>query len=447
MHTSSHEIPDIDPVSAGFTVDNNGLVFYKESPLYLPPKERSVLKLLLHAWPKVVSKNEFKQHIWAGHMSDESLARCVTQLRHALSHFGLIQIDSLYGLGYRLTILSDKVVAPKPAQQFNASYASDTPKIHPALAVACVYAQQLLENRSVAAFQQAESTIRAVLSRAPYHMAAKLILAQCLADKISCGVDADIALVEDGLKILDQVVDIAPETPGLQSQIAHLLDCKWQFGEARLMHEQALCAAPEDMLTHFHYGLHLLATNAPIEAVSAFRCAIELNPFVPNLSLMLIRAMTFAGADPADIVMQTRSTCRMYPDNQHAYLHLLCALALKDPQPEIAHAARHILLSAPSAVFWEGKISYILARCNDSAGALGVIASQAGENVSIRAMHSAALIEMGRVDEAMAVIKEAANNGCGPLPILVNSLENSLLKLHPDYPAVHAKIFAHSYAD
>ncbi|MEO6917492.1 MAG: hypothetical protein ABI171_00340 [Collimonas sp.] len=441
MHTSSREIPDIDPAYAGFKVARDGFIFYQDSPLYLPPKERGALKLLLQAWPTFVSKSDFNQCLWAGRMSDESLARCMTQLRHALSHLGVMQIDSLYGLGYRLTVLSDKVDQPAPTQALPAIRQPDTATIHPALTRACAYAQQLLENQSAAGFDQAESTIREVISHAPGYMNAKLVLAQCIAGKISCGLEVNPALVEDAWQLLALVADAAPETPGLQSQMGHLLDCKWRFGEARIMHEQALRLTPEDAVAYFHHGLHLLATNAPAEAVTAFRCAVELNPFSPNLSLMLMRAMALCGVDPADIVIQARNTCRIYPESQQAYVYLLHALATNDPQPEFAHAARQITLSNASGVFWGGKISYILARCNDQAGALDIIAAQSTKTANMRAMHAPALIAMGRIDQAMALIKEATYSGCGPLPLLMNALENAELKRHSQYAAVHASVF------
>ncbi|MEO6917497.1 MAG: hypothetical protein ABI171_00365 [Collimonas sp.] len=81
--------------------------------------------------------------------------------------------------------------------------------------------------------------------------------------------------------------------------MAHLLDCKWHFDTARRKHQQALRASPDDVLTYFHYGLHLLATDAPHEAVAAFASARELNPFSPNLSVMLARAASLASGDPA----------------------------------------------------------------------------------------------------------------------------------------------------
>lgn len=444
MQSSHHCVkPEMDPMSAGFQLCKDGFVYYKDSPLYLPPKERGCLQLLLDAWPEMVSKNDFAEHVWAGRMSGESLTRCIKQLRRALSTIASVQIDSLYGRGYRLRIFSDNGNAATISPQSIHTRLYDTALASPALVEACLHVQQLLARCSPAALDQAESMIRNVIAKAPDYMAAKLTLAQCIADKIGYGMEARHSLIEDGLKLLESVQHVAPQTSGLLSQIGRLLDCKWHFDEARLKHEQALSASPDDAVTHFHYGLHLLATNAPREATGAFRRAAELNPFSPNLSVMFARATALAGEYPGDTVMQARSIYQAFPHSQQAYLYLLSALALHEPQPEIAQAIRHMAPKNSSWAFASGTISYILARCGDGDGALEIIASQSMQSASARATHSAALVALGLVDKAMDCVKDAADAGCGPLPILINASENAALNQHPEYFAVCARIFAH----
>ncbi|AIY41682.1 hypothetical protein LT85_2524 [Collimonas arenae] len=441
MQTRYRGTTDIDPVSVGFKVDQDGLIFYKNSLLYFPPKERGVFRLLLQAWPGTVSKEDFAHGVWAGHMSDESLARCITQLRRMLSHLGTIQIDSLYGRGYRAIILPDQANPPKISPPSVHSRMLETARIQPALAEACNYAQQLLAHCSLETLTQAESILIKVISQAPGYMAAKLTLAQCMADKINYGVEVEQSLIDDGLALLESMHLAAPQTPGLQSQIAHLLDSKWHFDVARLRHQQALRMSSNDALTYFHYGQHLLAINAPLEAVDAFDTARELNPFSPNISVMLARASSLASGDPVSAVAQARSTYTSHPESPQAYMYLLSTLALMDPQPETAYAARQLAVTRSSWAGASGMISYALARCGDRTGALEIIAAQSKENAGTRVMHGAALIALGLVDEAMARVKEAASLGCGSLPILLNALEYAPLKQHPEYPSVHEKVF------
>ena len=117
-------------------------------------------------------------------------------------------------------------------------------------------------------------------------------------------------------------------------------------------------------------------------------------------------------------------------------------LALVDPQPELAHAARQISLSRSSWIYAAGTISYVLARCGDRGAALELIAAQANISGNIRLTHLAALIALDLVDEALLRVKIAAQAGCGHLPILLSFVENAALKRCPEYSNILAFIFS-----
>ncbi|WP_211473490.1 winged helix-turn-helix domain-containing protein [Collimonas humicola] len=441
MQPWHRKISGIAPASVGFTVDQHGFVAYKNAILDLPPKERGALSLLLHAWPKSVSKKDFAQHVWNGRMSNESLARCMAQLRRVLSHIGMIKIDSLYGLGYRLTIQPEEADASVLVSS-DRGRQSGTVKVHPSVTAACFYAQQVLQNHSPAAYDRAGSIINDVISQAPDYIPAKLVLAQCMASRAINGVPCGLQMIDEAQNILRSIERTEPGALGLQSQKANLLDGKWQFNEARFMHKQALLLSPENPVTHFNYGLHLLATGAVADAVTAFSSAIELNPFSPEQSIMHARSLAAAGASAIDVVEHAREAYRIHPDSQQVYLYLLGMLAFADPQPELAHAARQITLSRSSWIYAAGIISYVLAQCGDRDSALELIAAQATANVNIRITHLAALIAMDLFDEAVLRVKEAVRAGYGHLPILLSFVENSALKEHPEYPAILAHIFS-----
>ncbi|WP_228124812.1 winged helix-turn-helix domain-containing protein [Glaciimonas soli] len=423
-------------------VDQYGFVVYKNSILDLPPKERGALSLLLHAWPKSVSKKDFALHVWNGRMSNESLARCMAQLRRVLSDIGIVKIDSLYGLGYRLTIEQDSVDIPAQLP-LDHSRQSGTIMVEPAIMAACIYAQQVLQSHSPAAYNQVESIIKGVVAQVPDYAPAQLVLVQCMANMVSSGVSGGLPVIDEALKILASIEHIEPGASNLQSQKANLLDCKWQFNEARHIHEEALRLSPENSVTHFYYGLHLLSTGAPADAVTAFRSAVELNPFSAEQAIMHARSLAAAGASVIDIVGHAREVYRIHPGNQQVYLYLLGMLAFSDPQPELAHAARQMILSRTSWIYAAGTISYVLAQCGDRDGALELIAAQATASINIRVTHLAALIALDLVDEAALSVKEAAQAGCGHLPILLNFIENSGFKKHPEYPSILTRIFSH----
>lgn len=441
MQSWRRKSSDIAPASVGLAVNQHGFVVYNNSILHLPPKERGALSLLLNAWPNSVSKKDFSLQIWEGKMSNESLARCMTQLRHVLSDIRIAKIDSLYGLGYCLRILSDDAVG-QVQSPLDGGRQSAAVKVHPSITAACIYAQQVLQSHSPAAYSRAESIVKDVITQAPDYAPAKLVLAQCMANLVSSGVSGSPQAIDEALKILDSIERSEPGASDLQSRKANLLDGKWHFNEARLMHEQALRLSPESPVAYFNYGLHLLATGAAGDAVTAFRSAIELNPFSPEQSIMHARSLAAAGASAIEMVEHAREAYRIHPDNQHVYLYFLGMLAFAEPLPELAHAVRKITLSPSSWIYAAGTISYVLARCGDREAALDLIASQATAGTNIHVTHLAALIALGLVDEAVLIVKTAAQAGCGHLPTLLNFVENSTLKQHPQYSIILTRIFS-----
>ncbi|WP_194270717.1 tetratricopeptide repeat protein [Glaciimonas soli] len=442
MSRSFDHACNMDPVSAGFKIEENGFISHKDALLYLPSKEQGAFRLLLRAWPKAVAKDDFARDVWAGRMSDESLARCISQLRRALSAISGIQINAIYGRGYSLTIPQPVVNAPEISRQSLQSEVVDTRKTSFLLEETSIYARQFIEQRSPEAIDHAESIARNIISQTPDCTSSKLVLAECIANRINYGMEVKVSLIDDCLELLESVEQIAPQTPGLASRMGHLLDYKWDFDQARLRHEQALHISSGDASTHLYYGLHLLATGNSSEAIVAFRRALELNPFSSYVAVMLASATALASEDPADIVAQARSTFLAYPEDPKTYLYLLFVLARINPQPEVAHGARHLMADRSSWGRSPGMLSYILARCGDRAGALEFIAMNSMGNTAIRTKHSAALIALGQVDEAMTLVKETVSLGCGSLPTLMNAFETTVLRRHPEYPAVHARIFA-----
>ncbi|AIY41973.1 hypothetical protein LT85_2815 [Collimonas arenae] len=441
MINSSSPLADIDPSFAGFDVDRDGFISYKKSLLFLPPKERGAFRLLLSAWPKVVSKEDFSKNVWAGRMSDDGLVRCITRLRRALSYTGVVQIDSFYGQGYRLVILSDKVrrlflvpaTTPSPEKP-------DVVKPPAALVEACIHARQLLENRSQDAFSQAESILKNVISKAPDYMLPKLLLAQYVAERAFFDGNIRRSQIDDALSQLKLVQDAEPYLQGLQSQRGYLYDCKWHFDEARVAHKQALQMSPDDDVAYYRYGFHLVNTNASSEAIRVIQSAAQLNPFSPNIAVGLVRAYACANMDQAEVLAQARSAYSSHPNSPTAYINLLYTLAWIDPQPELAHAARHFVKKNRYAYALSSRgVAYILARCGDHVGALEVIEKYD----SIHGIHLAALVAMGMIDEAMIKVKAAAETGFGVLPFSLSVPECAELKQHPDYPEVYAKVFSH----
>jgi len=84
------------------TLNRRGHPTWMGKPLAgLPPKEKSVLTLLLRRQPEPVSKEDIIRHAWPRHrtVSDESVVRCISQLRQRVPQ---ANIETVYGFGYKL---------------------------------------------------------------------------------------------------------------------------------------------------------------------------------------------------------------------------------------------------------------------------------------------------------------------------------------------------------
>lgn len=90
---------------AEFTLDTDARQLFERSrEVHLSPKAFEILKALVQARPRAMSKQELLDRVWPGtFVSDASLARCVSELRAALNEpsrsSGFVQ--TVHGFGYR----------------------------------------------------------------------------------------------------------------------------------------------------------------------------------------------------------------------------------------------------------------------------------------------------------------------------------------------------------
>lgn len=439
---TSDATESVDPTVAGLIVGLDACIYYRGTMIPLSPKEQGALTLLLEHWPASVSKDEFAAAVWPDStMSDESLARCITQLRRSTAQVDGLQIEALYGRGYRLII--SVPAAPQKGRHEGAVHDRllDAANYPPYLVETFLYTRNLIEQRTVHSLIQAESALRAAIADAPDYMPARLAFAECATSQINCGASIDPALLDEALDLLEPVHTEDTARGALWSQMAHVRDTRWHFHAARAQHEQAVLIAPDDATIRFNFGWHLFAVGKPDEALKQFERAYKLNPFSPVISIMLARAA--AGADDIPTAFHySRRAYAAHPDSPQAYLYLLSLEAFARPRAELARAARHFGLHKARWTFGPSTLSYIFARCGDRKQALDVIEHTKKENVCIQATHSGALLALGMADDALRAVRASSEIGCGFLPVMINSPENDALRSHVGYRAVYGRVFA-----
>lgn len=430
--------PDTSPSLRGYTADDDGDVCHHGQPLALPPKERAVLHLLLRQWPRTVSKEQFAREVWADQpMSDESLARCIAQLRQALPPATGLALRAVYRRGYRLLVAAEEPVAPPAPAHWRLVHAAMAP---PHQVETLTHARQLVQQRTATSLARAESLLRALIEEAPGYPAAQLALAECLAATVSCGLAVRRERIDEALAHLDRVQAEAPQMPGLLAETAHLLDCAWRFDEAAALHARSLASSPLDAATHYYRGWHLLATDRPREAVQSLEQALRLNPFSVYMAVLLARALATAGDHEAALARAHRTRDNA-PEHRAAALHLLGVQALVAPSPSLAASALQLLPDPASWVFAASTLAYVLARCGEPEAAARVIAGTEPGNPSEQATHAAALTLLGRHADALDRLQRAADEGCGHLPLVLLAAENHGLRSDPRWTVIAARVW------
>lgn len=98
-----HDLLEFGP----FQLFGDGRLLHAGRPVALAPKERAVLRALVDAGGRVVTKDELLARAWADEdVSESSLTRCMHTLRNQLGDGARAGecIETVYGLGYRLTL-------------------------------------------------------------------------------------------------------------------------------------------------------------------------------------------------------------------------------------------------------------------------------------------------------------------------------------------------------
>jgi tetratricopeptide (TPR) repeat protein len=280
-----------------------------------------------------------------------------------------------------------------------------------------------------------------VIDRAPSYMAAKVAYAECISAMVSSGYHLEKYAVCGALNLLKEVAKHAPDTAGLHSQHGHLLDCLWNFSDARAFHQRALNTSPDDSASHHNFGWHLLATNAPQQAIAAFEQARTLAPFFLPSTIMLARACMMTG-DLEQTRRWAEQAVEEHPESSHAQLYLLTLRAYLSPSADLLPLAREVPLGDFSWSFAASSVAYVLARCGARDEALQVVDRwSSSANASLNVSHVTPLLVLGDIERAMGLMETAQKAGFGALPIFMRVHENAEVRNHPRFAALYEQVF------
>jgi len=407
-------------------LDDAGLLQPDGQALKLPPKERAVLRLLLERAPGVVRKDEFARQAWAGRvMSDESLARCISRVRQLLQPRG-VQVEAVYGLGYRLMGQAASAQAAPPSTQALDSHA---------------HARQLMQQRTPAAMGLAIDLLRTLVRDEPGFAMARVALADALAIAVGWGQLATPAAVEEGLAALEGV---GGELPGLHAARGALLDMAWRFDEAGQCFEQALAADGDGTDTLLAFARHLLYIDDAGQAVEKLRRVRELAPHALHVRMTLTRALVQSGRG-AEAVAEAQATVSDNPGLLLTVAFSLAIQAMASPQPELEAAALRLTQGLDTPPFVWTVASFVLSRLGRREATLDIVdtallcsRTTAGE----AALYAAPLAALGEHDRAAALLRAAVDERCGMMAMVLRDPAHAhWLSRHPAGQALLKDVF------
>ncbi len=403
--------------SAPLTLDQRGFPLVDGQPLKLPPKERAVLGLLLRRRGQVVSKDDFAAAGWQGQaMSDESLARCISQVRRALRPLGL-QVEVLYGLGYRLQ--DEAQVAPMADPS-------------PAGRMELLHLRQLLQQRTPAAVGLVMERARRLVAAEPAYGAARVVLADALAVAVNWGQLPTAEAVQEGLEAL---AEVSPDEPGVDAARGALLDMAWRFDAAAECFQRVQAMDGDNAEALLACSRHLLFTNQAGRAVQLLRRVRELAPHALHVRMNLARALVQSGQGEA-AVEELRLAGEDHPGQLVLLAFTLAMQAMVAPRDELAAAATRLTDGLDTPPFVWTVASFVYARLGRREAALDIIdtallcsATTAGE----ASLHAASLAALGEYDRAATLLERAAAERAGMLALVLRD------PAHADWLPHHAR--------
>ncbi|WP_457425954.1 winged helix-turn-helix domain-containing protein [Roseateles sp. P5_E7] len=407
----------------------DGLPTWQDAPLFLPPKESAVLALMIRAQPQPVSKNDIVEHAWSGSaVSDDSLTRCISQLRRALPG---VKIEAVYGFGYRL-------VQPEPVVHNRMLAVVKAP---PGVVEAYLHAWELAQYGTPRTMGRALTVLRAIVAEYPDYAPARVSLAATIGAAVGWGMAAELGVTAaEGQAELDAAGHPDARAGGLRVAHAWLADMDWRFDDAEQLFRAAYREQPDDAELLPLFGWHLLATGRSGEAVEVLGRAVAQRPFAVYPRVMLSRALSYAGQAEAALREAERADLD-HPDSAIAISHHLALRASLRPGPELVAPALQLLARADAPSYVRATQPYVLARCGEGGQALALIdAALGGEqsNAASNVLFAPALAVLGQLDRAAGLVDAAFKARSGLLPLLLNA-PLQLLASHPTVQRLRAQ--------
>ncbi|UIN22250.1 winged helix-turn-helix domain-containing protein [Herbaspirillum frisingense] len=415
-------------------LNSRGIPTWRGTELDLPPKERAVLTQLIQNSPDPVSKDAIIQHAWMGDrsVSDDSLVRCISQLRKALPD---AKIESVYGYGYRLLLARDST-GFQPVPSTNASMAHEQ----------FLHASMLAQQHSAKPLKQAISVFRSITLTAPNFAPAKIGLAKTITTAMAIGLDSYVGVSQaEAIEHLEAAAVLVPDSPDLLSAQAWLRDSQWRFREARAMHIEALRMAPDNADALLFYGLHLSGTGRPEEAIGPLRRLLILRPYSIQIRAILARTLgmlnRYAEAMEEIAIAEDHDYAGSSPALKGVKIMVSAAF---EPTQRLAQIAEKLSSSTNIPPYARINLPYVLAQCGLLCKARNLVQERLQSclpNSPEGILMVKDLVAIGEMEQAAERLLGAFTARFSYLPLFLQSPELAPLLTHPAVEKAYREMY------
>lgn len=403
-------------------------LFRDERLVSLPPKEFTLLKLLVHLRGQVASHADIEKLLWPRQVvSYTALTHCVYSLRRLLGPQGKRCIQTVPKRGYRLSLQVRKIESP----HVNAARRESISTIPLALSHYSAAMREANDPRPAA-------QVRAILL---FEEAAKVdsgfasahaAVADTRMYQLIRGFLHPRDGLELGLQACHQALDI---NPNLAQGLAAL---GWfegvmmrHFDAAHATLDQALTIDPDYSRGHMYRSWLHRCQGQPAANIEAAQRAVDTDPHALLNRHSYCWAL-FCGGRADEALKMERVQQREYPQDEIAqgYVALFAAYLRNTVEANAASKpALQLSVNNPAVC---AAMSYVMARTGKDTEArrLAEFAYEAVQPRAPRPMIAPAYVELGDQERGLALLQEAYNEGCAWL--LPARLDPRLKKLESD---------------
>jgi len=376
-----------------------------------------------------VSRIDLMEKCWGNRsVNDENLSRAIADLRKVFREAGIDPIESVYGLGYRLSV-TDSVPDIDAAARRAASF--------------CREAWNRLYQRRAANLDSADHLFELAASERPDDLQAWLGIAETQFHRMQLAYSPSIEAWPRARAALDRALTIDRASADALALLGlGLTWVEWNFDEARVQLDHALHTDPEGYISNQASGWHYLSVGQLESAQKYFRRAIESDPAAMTARGILAATLMYRGKSE-DALSTARELLRLDPGGavSQGFASIIEA-TLGDPQSAVESAKDSFQLLPESPV--AGSIlAYAMARARQHGEGRALLESLAKENIdgSLSAMACPAWLELGDSERALAALEAGAAMRCPWLPVILHDPRINLLRGEPLFKAIHKELF------